>query len=181
MTNICKWGNFTLNSKRSSEWEMFSPIPTVPPHWIHFARAITGAWVGLLGRLWYILVEEGLTFFLRYHGPIYVDGKVFKNQVKNWKIAFLAFFVHLVKCQIFIIKYHFFLFFPLHGIERDWYKCNWAPWVWYLGNKPNIFMIKMWDTGTLVTVSQSQFLLFDHLMMSQITFNCDKCHTIKVS
>ena len=75
-------------------------------------------------------------------------------------------------------KVPFFLFFPLHGIERDWYKCNWAPWVWYLGNKPNIFMIKMWDTGTLVTVSQSQFLLFDHFMMSQITFNCDKCHTI---
>ena len=36
----------------------------------------------------------------------------------------------------------------------------------------------MWDTGTLVTVSQLQFLLFDHFMMLQITFNCDKCHTI---
>ena len=45
-------------------------IPTVPPHWIHFARAITGAWVGLLCRLWYILVEIDLPFFLRYHGPI---------------------------------------------------------------------------------------------------------------
>ena len=45
-------------------------IPTVPPHWIHFVMAITGAWVGLLGRLWYILVEEGLPFLLRYHGPI---------------------------------------------------------------------------------------------------------------
>ena len=39
-------------------------------------------------------------------------------------------------------------------------------------------MTKMWDTGTLVTVSQLQFLLFDHFMMLQITFNCDKCHTI---
>ena len=45
-------------------------IPTVQPHWVHFPRAITRAWVDLLGRLWYILVEEGLPFFLRYHGPI---------------------------------------------------------------------------------------------------------------
>ena len=153
-------------------------IPTVQPHWVHFPRAITRAWVGLLGRLWYILVEEGLPFFLRYRGPIWVDGKVVKNQVKNWKIAFLAFFVHLVKCPNHHNKVPFFLFFTLQRIERDWNKCNWAPWVWYLGNKPNIFMTKMWDTGTLVTVSQLQFLLFDHFMMLQITFNCDKCHTI---
>ena len=58
-------------------------IPTVQPHLIHFARAITLAWVGLLGSLWYILVEEDLKFFLRYHGSIWVDGKVVKNQVKN--------------------------------------------------------------------------------------------------
>ena len=108
-------------------------LPTVQPHWVHFPRAITRAWVGLLGRLWYILVEEGLTFFLRYHGPIYVDGKVFKNQVKNWKIAFLAFFVHLVKCPNHHNKVPFFLLFPPHGDERDWYRHNWVPWVGYLG------------------------------------------------
>ena len=63
--------------------EKHSYIPTVQPHLIHFARAITLAWVGLLGSLWYILVEEDLKFFLRYHGSIWVDGKVVKNQVKN--------------------------------------------------------------------------------------------------
>ena len=108
------WSKTQRTLQQHRRWN----LPTVQPHWVHFPRAITRAWVGLLGRLWYILVEEGLTFFLRYHGPIYVDGKVFKNQVKNWKIAFLAFFVHLVKCQIFIIKYHFFYFFPFMGLRK---------------------------------------------------------------
>ena len=93
-------------------------IPTVQPHLIHFARAITLAWVGLLGSLWYILVEEDLKFFLRYHGSMWVDGKVVKNQVKNWKIAFLAFFVHLVKCPNHHNKVPFFYFFPFMGMRE---------------------------------------------------------------
>ena len=36
--------------------------------------------------MWYILVEEGLTIFLRYSGPMSVDGKVFKNLQHNWRI-----------------------------------------------------------------------------------------------
>ena len=58
-------------------------LQTVQEHLIPFWRAITRPWVGQQGRLWYILVEEGLKFFLRYGGPISVDWKVFKNQVEN--------------------------------------------------------------------------------------------------
>ena len=49
-------------------------IPTVPPHWSYFARATARPWVGHLGCFGYILVEEGLGFFLRYCGPKWVDG-----------------------------------------------------------------------------------------------------------
>ena len=56
---------------------------TVPPHWSYFARATARPWVGHLGCFGYILVEEGLGFFLRYCGPKWVDGKVFKNRVEN--------------------------------------------------------------------------------------------------
>ena len=101
-------------------------IPTVQPHWLHFARAITRPWVGLLGRLWYILVEEDLTIFLRYNGPISVEGKVLKNQVENWKIAFLAFFVNLVKCPNLLNKVPFFYFLTHHGDGGDWYRHTWA-------------------------------------------------------
>ena len=38
-------------------------IQTVQEHLIPFWRAITRPWVGQQGRLWYILVEEGLKFF----------------------------------------------------------------------------------------------------------------------
>ena len=58
-------------------------IPTVPPHSVHFARAIARPWVSTLGRFGHILVEEGSGFFMRYCGSKWVDGKVFKNRVEN--------------------------------------------------------------------------------------------------
>ena len=102
-------------------------IPTVQPHWLHFARAITRPWVGLLGWLWYILVEEGLQFFLRYSGPISVNGKDFKNQVENWKIAFSTFFVPVLKTKTSITKCPFLLFFLTMGwreIDTDTIEHN---------------------------------------------------------
>ena len=58
-------------------------IPTVPPHSVHFARAIARPWVSTLGYFGHILVEEGLAFFMRYCGSKWVDRKVFKNPVEN--------------------------------------------------------------------------------------------------
>ena len=46
-----------------------------------------GYFSGVGGPTGQVVVYSGrgrfAIFFLRYHGPIYVDGKVFKNQVKN--------------------------------------------------------------------------------------------------
>ena len=134
-------------------------LPTVPPHSVHFARAIARPWVSTLGRFGHILVEEGSGFFMRYCGSKWVDGKVFKNRVENWKIAFLAFFVNLVKCPILPNKVPFFLFLTQHGDGRDWYRHNWIWWVGYLGHKPAISKQKItnWDSCPNVT---SQIITF---------------------
>ena len=45
-----------------------------------------GYYSGVGGPTGQVVVHSGrgrFDIFLRYHGPIYVDGKVFKNQVKN--------------------------------------------------------------------------------------------------
>ena len=72
-----------ISRKQQCSSKEATNIPTVPPHWSYFARATARPWVGHLGCFGYILVEEGLGFFLRYCGPKWVDGKVFKNRVEN--------------------------------------------------------------------------------------------------
>ena len=148
-------------------------IPTVQPHWLHFARAITRPWVGLLGWLWYILVEEGLQFFLRYSGPISVNGKDFKNQVENWKIAFSTFFVPVLKTKTSIMKCPFLLFFSHHGVKRDWYRHNWAQWFGYLGHTPNIWRQKsvtLWQLSQCPIITFSSFSdVTKHLLLWQVS------------
>ena len=136
----------------------FWRIPTVQPHWIHFARAITRPWVGQLGSLWYILVEEGLQFFLRYSGPISVDGKVFKNQVENWKIAIWSFFVRLLKTKISIMECPFlFTFLTMGWREIDKYTIEYKSFGIF--GKKHHFKAKNYDTVTAVTMSQLQLSL----------------------
>ena len=136
-----------------------------------FDTLCEGYYSGVGGPTGQFVVYSGrgrLKFFLRYHGSIWVDGKVVKNQVKNWKIAFLAFFVHLVKCPNHHNKVPFFYFFPFMGMrEIDTDTIGYHE----LGilDISQCVRKNRWDTGTSVPVSQLQFLLVDPFLMSQIT------------
>ena len=159
-----------------ARWK-FGYIPTVPPHWIHFARPITRPWVGLLGWLWYILVEEGLTIFLRYSGPMSVDGKVFKNLAENWKIAILAFFVNQVKCPNLHNKVQFLyclLTMGMGGIDTDTIGHS---RLGILGTNPTFVGQKVWQCDSCHTVPSSiiTFGSFynatNHLLLWQVSHN----------
>ena len=156
-------------------------IPTVQPHWIHFARAITRPWVGQLGSLWYILVEEGLQFFLRYSGPISVNGKVFKNQVENWKIAFWAFFVWLSKTKISIMKCSFLFYFLTmgwRGIDTDTIEHN---GLGILGKTQTFEDKKVWHCDSCHNVTTPIITFFQFSGITNQTYYCDKCHTLTLS
>ena len=144
-------------------------LPTVPPHSRHFARATARPWVGHLGCFEYILVKEGLGFFLRYCGRKWVDGKVFKNQVENWKIAFLAFFVNLVKCPNLLNKVPFFYFWLIMWMGEIDTDTVGHDELGILGTN-QLFLSKKPPTGTAVPMSDLKFLLFPNFLVLNQTW-----------
>ena len=139
-------------------------IPTVPPHSVHFARAIARPWVSTLGRFGHILVEEGSGFFLRYCGSKWVDGKIFKNRVENWKIAFLAFFVNLVKCPILPNKVPFFYFWHSMGMGEIDTDTIGHDKLGILGTN-QLFLSKKSPIGTAVPMSHLKLLLLPNVLV----------------
>ena len=156
-----------LKNLTATFWVLFKHcvcIPTVPPHSVHFARAIARPWVSTLGRFGHILVEEGSGFFMRYCGSKWVDGKVFKNRVENWKIAFLAFFVNLVKCPILPNKVPFFYFWLIMGMGEIDTDTIGHDKLGILGTN-QLFLSKKSPIGTAVPMSHLKLLLLPNVLV----------------
>ena len=59
---------------------------------------------------------------------------------------------------------------------KNWPQIWYQEWKCYPKLPSETFIVS--TPRTLVPVSQFLFLLFAHFLMSPITYNCDKCHTI---
>ena len=103
-------------------------------------------------------------FFLRYSGPISVNEKVFKNQVENWKIAFLAFFVNLVKCPILPNKVPFFYFWHSMGMGEIDTDTIGHDKLDILGTN-QLFLSKKSPIGTAVPMSHLKLLLLPNVLV----------------
>ena len=101
---------------------------------------------------------------MRYCGSKWVDGKVFKNRVENWKIAFLAFFVNLVKCPILPNKVPFFYFWLIMGMGEIDTDTIGHDKLGILGTN-QLFLSKNSPIGTAVPMSHLKLLLLPNVLV----------------
>ena len=101
---------------------------------------------------------------MRYCGSKWVDGKVFKNRVENWKIAFLAFFVNLVKCPILPNKTPFFYFWHSMGMGEIDTDTIGHDKLGILGTN-QLFLSKKSPIGTAVPMSHLKLLLLPNVLV----------------